>query len=240
MNKFHLLGAFIVLAPLYANSFGSFHLFDGKVDYGLVVGGNPEKKISYTTQGHKVRIDTLDQSEENHGSVVIDFSNMEVLILIPGIKFYTTAGISPPKESLKNENFFPTGKKDFFLGHHVAEWVYKNRDIHGSFWMASDMGVFWGFGGLLGELKGGMDSWVEMAKKKELFPLKMDVVDDSKNSAVVIKAKKIEEKNLDPQIFDPPSDFRKFGPVTLVPDSTGIINIESPPVTIDANGNIVP
>jgi hypothetical protein len=210
-----ILGFAVALAAGWAQAAGDF---EGEVDMTMTTNNGKTLPIQYFVKGHKARTMTsvTDKKMSYTGSAIYDWQTNQIIMLMDQQKMYMVNQVHPEKWHYDNNNkhfkVTDTGKSENILGRTAEEWDYTSDDDNGKVWLTPGIGNWWGseMAAQADKLPPDQRALVNMVVSKKLFPMKWETDDKSgkvRNSAVVTK---VEAKSLGDDMFEPPSDYKKF------------------------------
>jgi hypothetical protein len=213
----NLLKFFLGLAVALGVGWAQAGDFEGEVDMTMTTNNDKTLPIQYFVKGHKARTKTTVTGEKGSfsGSSIYDWQTNQIIILMDSQKMYMVSQVHPEKWHYQNNNNYKitdTGKSENILGHDAEEWDWTSDNDNGKVWLTTGIGSWWGsqMAAQANKLPPDQRALVSMVVSKKLFPMKWETDDKSgkmRNSAVVTK---VEAKSLGDDMFEPPSDYKKF------------------------------
>ncbi len=214
--SFLALLSLILCLPAYVSAQKTFQ---GVVTYKLDAPGNGPKSFTYYVKGKKARIEMEmpAQSPMGNAAIIIDGESKAMITLIPQMKMYMQmpmpdADTTDYGDASGQEKPVKVGDSEVILGHNCDHWKM-NSEEGGTvdLWNAKGFGNFMmpgSMGGLPG--RGKQPEWMKEFMAQGFFPLKVIVKDKNGNNEMTMEATKVDEKTLNPSLFEVPSGFNKM------------------------------
>lgn len=212
-----------VVAPLALTALGTvpaFAQFEGVVNLQM---GRRQIPVTQTIKGKMVRTDM--SGERGSGTMIMDTEARTMTMVMDEQKMYMTMDLKGRAEGRRDgkmPKFTDTGKSETIAGKSCQVYrMASDPDKPDNFEIcaAKGMGFFMGGGrGPMGRGQGGDDGDVqaimanpEFAKmyKDGFFPLRMGRIRDGQVTTTLLVTK-IEEKKVDPSVFEVPAGYQKM------------------------------
>jgi hypothetical protein len=209
----------LVLLPATASAQG----FEGSVTYAMNPASATPGQLVYQVKGTRIRADVSRATGAPAGGAytLIDATSGRMMSVMPARKMYMTMDMNAMGEQMKQHTangkkpagkITKTGKRETIAGHKCEHYlVGQNQDT--DICAAKGLGLFMGGStaggtGIFGGLPAGYEKYEEFAKNGFL-PLKVSTIKDGKEE-VVLEARSVEKKRLDPALFAVPAGYQEM------------------------------
>jgi hypothetical protein len=189
--------------------------FEGVVHFQSTKDGKA-REYDYLIKGNKVRIEV--EGEENRQvNVILDWDHKKTLLLMPERKMVMEMPMREEGEpdrsapGKKSVSFRRTGKTETILGRTCEQLVVKSEDSQTEICGAKGMGYYAGMHRPgMGGSSDAAPAWAKELKEQGFFPLRVVTKASDGSEKSRLEATKVEKKTLDPGLFAPPADYKKF------------------------------
>jgi len=192
--------------------------FEGVVQMKMS-DGKSAHSIQYQVKEGFVRTD-VQISPGRASSIIMDFKNKRMIILMPGQNMYMTrpfpealanpaprpandTGHSPPAMPQK------TGETKTILGYHCVKYVSHAGGSTVEMWVTDELGNFAGLGGSPGGRSGTPPAWEKALIGRGFFPLLVTGT-TAAGKAFSLEVVSVDKQSLPDSIFAPPAGARQF------------------------------
>lgn len=215
--KYYVTSLFIFLISVSA-SFAQ-NSFEGKIKFKITHDGD-EMFLDYFIKGDNMRM----EMNENKEAVFIKTTDKS-LILMPEEKSYMDLnnsifskmpgmmGMNKEDNNDKEKEFdinkYRTGKTMTILGYNCEQWIIKDDEDDGDVeaWVTDELGNFMLLKSPMGS--GFSPEWSSSVNNRGFFPMLVISREDGEEISR-FEAKEVDKKNLDDNLFSPPSDFEEM------------------------------
>ena len=188
----------------------SAQAFEGRIAFKVSDDRGSTREMEYQVRDSKVRFEMPGRGGQSM-AMVMDPANQKMLVLMSGQKMYMERSIAPTTAAAHaaqgKASVTATGRKETIAGHSCEHFLITD-DKGGQF----DACIAHGLGTFLqppsgNPMAGGASAAGDWSSKigKDGFPLKV-----TKGGTTIMEVTKIEKASLDPSLFSPPSDWKKF------------------------------
>jgi hypothetical protein len=215
-----LVGALALPCALQAQA-----TFEGKVVMKMSPSNGKSASLNMSIKDGNVRTDV--QTEKGTASMIMDFKNQQMIMLIPQMQKYIIqpmggqgaqpgaypAGSMPHSASnAEGGSFTDTGETATICGYPCKRYLAKTSKDTADIWVTDQLGTFAGFfhGGGPGGRGASMPSggWESMIKGKAFFPMR--IVSHSQKGTDTIEVTSVDKTSLPDSLFQPPAGWEKF------------------------------
>lgn len=188
--------------------------FEGKVTMKFTEN-NRSHTMDYFMKGNKIRMEMKEQGQAIN--IIFDRKEDKMIMLMPNQQMYMEY---PYKNFMKEhkkdkmdgekEVFKKTGEMKTINGYNCEKWIFNEDDGSQSVaWMTKELGSFTFFDN---PMSGNSDKpeWQQEIEAAGYFPMLVINKDKNGNEQGTMEVTKIEKKNLDNSMFEPPADYKKM------------------------------
>ncbi len=210
---------FLLAAACLAPAVASAAAFEGKVAMKMTEPRGGTHQINYSLKPGFMRVE-IEMKEGMTGAMIMDFAKKEMLMLMPAqhmamVMAIPEAAANPQVNADPEATFEKTGEKETILGYPTEKYLAKSKGTTTELWLTDKLGSFMGTGGAgmmgsRGKRGRAGQSWEDVLKGKELFPLRAvgKAADGKETFRLEVTA--VEKTSLPASLFTAPADYQKM------------------------------
>jgi len=169
--------------------------------------------LDYSVKASRLRTE-FQVSEAARAVAIVDLSNDEVCVLLPGQPLYVTLSLENSAEialghNIEDVEVKPTRSRKKILGYACTKYLVHHKNDAFEVWATDKLGSFMGLGLDANPEAKFNPPWMAAFVGKGFFPMRVQSLPGSENT-LSMETLAVKQGSLDDELFVPPTGFRKF------------------------------
>ena len=197
-----------LFAAISAHTLKAEDSFEGTIHYTLQSEAEPMQMI-HSIKGSRMRIE-VPLDDTNKAVSIVDLTNREISILMPGQNMYMSMPIpvGVELEGAGAPELIKTSETMTILGYECTRYLLKDASKEVEVWATEELGPYVSASNPM--QKGSKNAWETMLAGAGLFPLRVAEKDKSGDPIFSLDVTEVDKGPLDDALFMIPEGYQEF------------------------------